>query len=374
MPNEPIFVTRPFIPPLSEFEPYLKEIWQNKWLTNKGPFHDKLENELCNYLGVKHICLFTNGTLALITALQALEIKGEVITTPFSFVATSHSLLWNGITPVFCDIDETTCNLDPEKIEALITPLTSAILPVHVYGTPCEIQAIDAIAKKHHLNVIYDAAHAFGVKQHDVSIVNAGDLSILSFHATKIFNTFEGGAIVCHSPEMKQRIDYLKNFGFADEVTVIGPGINAKMNEIQSAFGLLHLKYMDAIIQEREEINLLYREELMNVKGVQFFKDKEHTRLNRSYIPILIEEAHYGHSRDDVYTMLKENNIFSRRYFYPLITTFSPYNQLPGTQTGLLPIAEKMASEILCMPIYNGLEKNTIKEICQLIINYAEQE
>jgi dTDP-4-amino-4,6-dideoxygalactose transaminase len=367
--NEPIYVTRPFMPSLDEFEPYLKEIWQSKWLTNQGPFHDKLEQALCAYLGVKHISLFANGTLALITALQALEIKGEVITTPFSFVATTHALWWNGITPVFSDIEENNCNLDPNKIEASITEKTSAILPVHVYGNPCDIESIQQIADRNKLKVIYDAAHAFGVKYKGSSICNAGDLSILSFHATKIFNTFEGGAIVCHTLEMKQKIDYLKNFGFADEVTVVRPGINAKMNEFQAAFGLLHLKYMNKIILERKSISELYKKNLKQIKGVHVFNETPLAEFNYSYFPILIDTLEYGLERDELYNLLKENNIFTRRYFYPLISSFAPYNSFPGANPSFLPVAHVIAKKVLCLPTFSGLAEDDICMICSIISN-----
>jgi len=334
-----ITVTRPFLPPLDEFVPYLEQIWENKWLTNNGPFHQQFEQKLMEYLGVPFISVFTNGTLALLTALQALEIKGEVITTPYSFVATAHSLLWNGITPVFTDVEDVFGNLDPQRIESAITDRTSAILPVHVYGNPCNHFEIEKIAKKNNLKLIYDAAHCFGVKENGVSIANYGDLSILSFHATKVFNTFEGGAIISHSREMKQKIDDLKNFGFRDETTVIAAGINAKMNELQAAFGILHLKYIDETIVKRKEIAELYRMELQYVDGIRILNDIPNIHHNYSYFPIFIDTKKYGKSRDTLYELLKDKGIYTRKYFYPLISELPLYSNLPTSNRANLPIA-----------------------------------
>ncbi len=362
-----VFVTQPSLPPLEEFTPYLKEIWASKWLTNNGKFHKELEAALCEYLGVKHICLFSNGTLALITALQALRITGEVITTPFSFVATTHSLWWNNIKPVFVDIETHTFNLDPEKIEAAITPQTTAILPVHVYGNPCNIEAIQTIADTYNLKVIYDAAHAFGVQINGNSILNFGDLSVLSFHATKVYNTFEGGAIVCHDEKMKRHIDDLKNFGFRGETTVVAPGINAKMNEIQAAFGLLQLKYVDEAIAKRKVIAEIYREGLKNISGIDFMNDLVNVKHAYSYFPILIDESQYGICRDTLYAQLKEQNIFSRRYFYPLISNFPTYKGLSSALPANLKIANEIAENILCLPIYPDLEIEKVNEIIGLI-------
>lgn len=362
-----IYVTSPYLPPLKEFYPYLEEIWKNKWLTNNGPFHQELEKALCDYLGVKYISLFSNGTLALITALQALRITGEVITTPFSFVASTHSLWWNGIKPVFCDIEPDFFTLDPKKIESAITPQTTAILPVHVYGNPCNIEIIQKISDTYGLKVIFDAAHAFGVKIGDKSIMNFGDLSVLSFHATKVYNTFEGGAIVCHDENTKKRIDFLKNFGFADEVTVVAPGINAKMNEVQAAYGLLQLKYIDNAILLRKEITELYKVLLKDTKGIRVMDQRNDVIYNYAYFPILVEEKTYGKSRDELYDLLKQNGIFSRRYFYPLISNFPTYKGLPSAQLSNLPIAEKISQNILCLPIYPDLEKDTIYRIAQII-------
>jgi dTDP-4-amino-4,6-dideoxygalactose transaminase len=348
------FVTQPFLPPLEEFVPYLESIWDSKWLTNAGPFHQQLEKAIAEYLGVKHIALFSNGTIALVTALQSLRITGEVITTPFSFVATAHSLLWNGIKPVFVDIDPVTFNLDPAKIEAAITPQTTAIMPVHVYGNPCDVDRIQKIADTYGLKVIYDAAHAFGVTREEGSVLSHGDLSVLSFHATKVFNTFEGGAIVCPDAKTKQRIDYLKNFGFADELTVVAPGINGKMNEVQAAFGLLQLKYVDSAILRRQEIDAYYRNALANVAGITVPHHPSSTRHNYSYFPILVE-LDYPLSRDGLYDLLKANDIFARRYFYPLISEFPMYRSMPTASASNLAVAHHVAAKVICLPIYPDL-------------------
>lgn len=352
--DKPIYVTQPFLPPLDEFIPYLEEIWESKWLTNAGPFHQKFEKKLCEYLGVEYLALFANGTLALVTALQTLRITGEVITTPFSFVATAHSLLWNKIKPVFVDIDPVTLNLDPEKIEAAITPHTTAIMPVHVYGTPCDIVKIQKIADMYDLKIIYDAAHAFGVKYKGESILKYGDLAILSFHATKVFNTFEGGAIICPDLKTKNRINDLKNFGFHDEVTVVAPGINGKMNEVQAAFGLLQLKYYSETIQRRHEIDAIYREELANIRGIRFLAHHPDATFNGSYFPIFVEK-NYPLKRDDLYELLKSRNIFARRYFYPLISSFPMYRGLASALPERLPIATMVSEQVLCLPIYPAL-------------------
>lgn len=367
MKNEIIHVTRPFLPPLEEFIPYLQQIWENKWLTNNGPLHQQLEKELADYLGVKYISLFSNGTLALITALQALSITGEVITTPFSFVATTHSLWWNKITPVFIDIEPDFLNLDPAKIEAAITPKTTAIMPVHVYGNPCKIDEIQKIADKYKLKVIYDAAHAFGVKNNGISILNSGDLSVLSFHATKIYSTIEGGAIVSHSEEMKRHIDNLKNFGFRGETVIEEPGINAKLNEVQAAYGLLQLKYIDNFITIRKSITERYRILLSEIPGIRFLNDMQNTIHVFSYFPVVIDEQIYGMSRDDLYEKLKANNIFSRRYFFPLISNLYPYRTLPSSDPDNLSIANKIAQQILCLPIYVELSFEQIDKIVNIM-------
>lgn len=362
-----ITVTQPSIPPLEEFIPYLQQIWDNKWLTNNGPLHQQLEKELADYLGVKYISLFSNGTLALISALQALNITGEVITTPFSFVATTHSLWWNKIKPVFVDVEPEYLNLDPAKIEAAITDKTTAIMPVHVYGNPCKMDEIQRIADKHGLKVIYDAAHAFGVKINGNSVLNYGDLSVLSFHATKVFSTIEGGAIICHTEEMKHHIDNLKNFGFRGETVVEEPGINAKLNELQAAYGLLQLKYVDGFIARRKEITRLYREQLRDVDGVSFMNDIDGVTHGYSYFPILINEKVYSMSRDELYEKLKQNNIFARRYFYPLISSFEPYRELLSASKNNLQIATKAAEDVLCLPIYVELESEMVQQIINII-------
>jgi len=365
--NKNIYVTQPSLPNLEQYTELLKKIWDSKILTNNGIFHQEFEKELCKYLKVDNISLFANGTLALITALQTLRITGEVITTPYSFVATTHALHWNGITPVFCDINENDCNINPDKIESLITPRTTAIMPVHVYGNPCDNEKIQRIADVYGLKVIYDAAHAFGVEKNNKSILNWGDLSILSFHATKTFNTVEGGAIVCKETKMKQRIDFLKNFGFADETTVVGYGINAKMNELIAAYGLLQLKNIDENIKKRQQKVTLYRELLKNIDGIRFFNDIENVKHNYTYFPIFIDKNKFGKSRDDVYNKLKENNIYARRYFYPLISQFNAYKELPTATKENLPVATRITEQVLCLPLYAELEDENIERICKYI-------
>ena len=364
--HEPLYVTRPYMPPLAEFIPYLEQIWQNRQLTNAGPFHQQFERELANYLGVEHLALFANGTLALVTALQALRITGEVITTPYSFVATAHSLLWNGIKPVFVDIDSVTLNLDPEKIEAAITPQTTAILPVHVYGRPCGVERIQRIADIYGLKVIYDAAHAFGVNENGGSLLRHGDLSVLSFHATKVFTTFEGGAIVCADAKMKARIDHLKNFGFADEVTVVAPGINAKMNEVQAAFGLLQLRHIDEALAGRQRVDALYRELLKDVPGIHCVPHPDSERHNHSYFPILVS-SEYPITRDALYEKLRDHSIFARRYFYPLISDFPMYRALPSATHANLANAKSAAEAVLCLPIYPDLSMQDITMVTNFI-------
>ncbi len=365
----PIMVTQPDLPPLEEFQDYLKQIWESKRITNNGPFHRQLEKELCEYLGVKNISLFSNGTLALVTALQALKIRGEVITTPYSFVATTHSLWWNNIKPVFVDVDPVYGNIDPEKIEAAITPRTTAILPVHVYGNPCNMEAIEQIAETYNLKVMYDAAHAFGVKYKGQSVLNFGDMSVLSFHATKVFNTFEGGAIVCHDEKTKRHIDDLKNFGFRGETTVVAPGINAKMNEVQAAMGLLQLKYIDKNIAKRRDIARQYRQLLHNIPGLRFMEDMPEVQHCHSYFPVFIDEEKFRISRDVLYEKLKEHNIYGRRYFYPLISQFPTYRGLDSAQTGKMPVAEKVTEEVICLPIYPELGIENIRLISRIIKN-----
>ena len=365
-PNKPILVTQPSLPNLKDFTEKLEDIWESKWLTNNGKFHQEFEQKLADYLGVKYVSLFSNGTLALITALQTLRITGEVITTPYTFVATTHALHWNRIKPIFCDIDPIYGNIDTNKIESLITPETTAILPVHVYGNPTEMEKIQKIADTYGLKVIYDAAHAFGVEKNGESILNFGDLSILSFHATKTFNTIEGGAIICHDKKTKKRIDFLKNFGFADEVTVVAPGINAKMNELQAAYGILQLKTIAEQIEKRKHIADKYRNSLSKIKGITFVNDIENIKHNYAYFPIYVEKD-YPLKRDELYQKLKDNNIFARRYFYPLISNMPTYKSLPSSNKNNLPQANLLANKVICLPIYPDLEIENIEFICNLL-------
>lgn len=364
--DEPIYVTKPFLPPLEELLPYLESIWENRILTNSGPFHQELEQALCDFLGVKYISLFANGTLALVTALQALRITGEVITTPYSFVATSHALHWNDIKPVFADIDSKTLNLDPEKIEAAITSHTTAILPVHVYGEPCDVDSIQKIADNYNLKVIYDAAHAFGVKNQRGSILKHGDLSILSFHATKVFNTFEGGAIISPTSKMKQHIDHLKNFGFVDETKVVAPGINSKMSELNSAIGLLQLKYIEQVINKRKKVDEHYRHLLGDLDAIDCIEHSSETIANYAYFPIIVHPE-YPMTRDELFECLREHQIFARRYFYPLISDFSMYRGLQSAKGDNLTVARQTADKVICLPIYPDIEKEVVEKICRII-------
>ena len=363
-----ITVTAPLLPDLDKLNEELKKIWESKWITNNGSYHKELENALCEYLNVPYISLFTNGTLPLITALQALRITGEVITTPYSFVATTHALWWNGIKPVFVDVDPNTGNLDPEKIEAAITPQTTAIMPVHVYGQPCRTKEIQDVADKYGLKVIYDAAHAFGVEINGESILNAGDMSTLSFHATKVYNTIEGGALVMHDAKTKQRIDYLKNFGFANEVEVVAPGINSKMDEIRSAYGLLNLKLVDHAIKARHQVAMQYRNALRDVKGIRYWEDTSGVRHNYSYFPIFVNAEEYGMTRDELYFKMKSHNVYGRRYFYPLISTFSTYRGLDSARIENLPIAHRLASSVICLPIHHALTDQDVHKVIGEIV------
>lgn len=368
MENKQITVTSPLLPDLKEFNKFLQEIWDSKWITNNGYFHQELEKALCEYLKVPYVSLFTNGTLPLITALQALRVTGEVITTPYSFVATTHALWWNGIKPVFVDIDPRTCNLDPEKIEAAITPKTTAIMPVHCYGKPCDTKAIQSIADKYGLKVIYDAAHAFGVEVDCESILKAGDMSTLSFHATKVYNTIEGGALIMRDEQTKKRIDYLKNFGFAGETTVVAPGINSKMDEARAAYGLLNLGQVDQAISSRHRVADRYRETLREVEGVTFFDDIPGVRHNYSYFPIFIDAEKYGMTRDELYFKMKENKVLGRRYFYPLISTFSTYRGLESSNPRHLPVATKIADKVICLPMHHELSEDDITRVLEVIL------
>lgn len=368
MDNKMITVTSPLLPDLKAFTEDLQKIWNSKWITNNGSFHKQLEAALADYLGVPYVSLFTNGTLPLITALQALRITGEVITTPYSFVATTHALWWNGIKPVFVDIDPKTGNIDPEKIESAITPKTTAIMPVHVYGKPCDTRRIQEIADQYGLKVIYDAAHAFGVKVDGESILKAGDMSTLSFHATKVYNTIEGGAMIMHDAQTKKRIDYLKNFGFANEVTVVGPGINSKMDEMRAAYGLLNLKQVDAAIEARHQVAIKYREALRDVEGITFFDDMPGVKHNYSYFPIFVDAKKYGMTRDALYEKMKAANVLGRRYFYPLISDFSTYRGLESAQPENLPNAHQMAGSVICLPMHHALTDEDIQRILCCIV------
>lgn len=368
MEKKQITVTAPLLPDLEEFNTYLKEIWDSKWVTNNGQFHKQLEHDLAEYLGVPYVSLFTNGTLPLLTALQALRVTGEVITTPYSFVATTHCIWWSGCKPVFVDIDPETGNLDPEKIEAAITPKTTAIMPVHVYGKPCDTKRIQEIANKYGLKVIYDAAHAFGVKVDGESILNAGDMSTLSFHATKVYNTLEGGAMVMHDEVTKKRIDYLKNFGFAGEIEVIAPGINSKVDEVRAAYGILNLRQVDAAIEARHQVAIKYREALRGTDGISFMEDMPGVKHNYSYFPVFIDAEKYGMTRDELYFKMKDANVLGRRYFYPLISEFSTYRGLPSAAPENLPNAHKMADTVICLPMHHELSEGDMERILELVI------
>lgn len=368
MNNSQITVTSPLLPDLKELNALMQKIWDSKWITNNGSFHRQLEKQLAEYLGVPFLSLFTNGTLPLITALQAMRITGEVITSPYSFVATTHALWWNGIKPVFVDIDPKTGDMDPEKIEAAITPKTTAILPVHVYGKPCDTTAIQDIADKYGLKVLYDAAHAFGVKVNNISILNSGDMSTLSFHATKVYNTIEGGALVMHDEKTKKHIDYLKNFGFAGETEVVAPGINSKMDEVRAAYGLLNLKQVDWAIEKRHQVAIKYREALRKVEGITFFDEEQGVKHNYSYFPIFVDEKLYGKSRDELYFQMRDKNILGRRYFYPLISTFTTYRGLESAKPENLPNATKMAERVICLPMHHLLTEQDIQRILECIV------
>ena len=367
MNNKTITVTSPLLPNLDDFYQILQEIWDSKWITNNGQFHQQLEKALAEYLKVPYISLFTNGTLPLLTALQALRITGEVITTPYSFVATTHSIWWNGCKPVFVDIEESTCGIDPEKIEAAITPKTTAIMPVHCYGKPVNMDAIQAIADKYGLKVIYDAAHAFGVEVDGKSVLARGDMSTLSFHATKVYNTLEGGALIVKDEATKKRIDYLKNFGFAGETEVVAPGINSKVDEVRAAYGLLNLKQVDAAIEKRHQVAIRYREALRDVPGIRFFDDMPGVRHNYSYFPIFINAEEYGKTRDQLYFEMKEKGVLGRRYFYPLISTFSTYRGLPSAAPENLPVATKIANEVICLPMHHALSEEDVERVISIV-------
>lgn len=368
MNEKQITVTSPLLPDLEEFNAFLQEIWNSKWITNNGSFHKQLEKELAEYLKVPYISLFTNGTLPLLTALQALRVTGEVITTPYSFVATTHSIWWNGCKPVFVDIDPATGNIDPDAIEAAITNKTTAIMPVHVYGKPCDTKRIQDIADKYGLKVIYDAAHAFGVEVNGESILTAGDMSTLSFHATKVYNTLEGGALIMHDAETKKRIDYLKNFGFAGETEVVAPGINSKVDEVRAAYGILNLRQVNAAIEARRQVALKYREALRPVDGITFMDDMPGVKHNYSYFPIFVDAEQYGMTRDELYEKMRSHNVLGRRYFYPLISTFSTYKGLDSARPENLPNAHKMADSVICLPMHHDLSDEDINRVLELIV------
>lgn len=368
---EPILVTRPHLPPLDQFLPYLQSIWESRWLTNSGPFHQRLEAALADYLGVEHLALASNGTVALNLALKALEVEGEVITTPFSFVATAHSLLWNGNVPVFADIDAATCNLDPARIEAAITPRTRAIMPVHCYGTPCDVAGIEKIARAHGLTIIYDAAHVFGVRHRGRSLADYGDAATLSFHATKVFSTFEGGAVVCRTAEQKRRIELLRNFGFEDELTVSHLGVNGKMNEVQAAFGLLQLRNIDGFLERRRAIDAAYRRAFSGVPGIRFLPPIDGTTPNGAYFPIFVE-PNFPLSRNALYQRLKDGGIFGRRYFYPLISSMPMYRSMPSASADNLPVATMLAAQVLCLPIYPDLSSEDQSRVIQCVLTAAQ--
>ena len=371
MDNKQITGTAPLLPDLEDFNVLLKEIWDSKWITNNGSFHKRLESALCEYLKVPYISLFTNGTLPLLTALQALRVTGEVITTPYSFVATTHSIWWNGCKPVFVDIDPATGNIDPDKIEAAITPRTTAIMPVHVYGKPCDTKRIQKIADKYGLKVIYDAAHAFGVEVDGKSILNEGDMSTLSFHATKVYNTLEGGALVMHDADMKKRIDQLKNFGFTGEITVEAPGINSKVDEVRAAYGLLNLGLVDSAIEARHQAAIRYREGLRNIDGLTYMEDMPGVKHNYSYFPIFIDAEKFGMTRDELYFKMKEHNILGRRYFYPLISEFETYKGLPSSGRDNLPKAHQVADSVICLPMHHELSDDDLNRVISIVRNEA---
>lgn len=369
--DRPVYVTRPSLPPLDDFVDMLRQIWESRWLTNKGPFHERFEAELASYLGVEHVSLFCNGTIALQVGLQALRITGEVITTPFTFPATVHAIYWNHCTPVFCDVEPCTFTLDPDKIESLITPNTTAILPVHVYGNPCLVERLQSIADTYGLKLFYDAAHAFGVQMDGTSILQFGDLSMLSFHATKKFNTFEGGALITSDPKLKRRIDFLKNFGFADETTVVAPGSNGKMNELQAACGILQLAHIDEQTEMCRHLVDIYRERLADVPGIRFLEDTPGVVHNYCYFPILVDEAEYGVARDDLYLRLREANVYARRYFYPLVSEFPSYRGLPSASRSRLPAAHKVSESVICLPLYANLDDDAVSAICSGVADRA---
>jgi dTDP-4-amino-4,6-dideoxygalactose transaminase len=358
----------PLLPPAEEMAAALKEIWRKGQVTNFGAYHQALTEALQRYLHLPHITLFANGTLALMCTLKGLNITGEVITTPFTFAATAHALTWCGLSPQFVDIDPVTCTLDPSKIEEAIGPATSAILPVHVYGNPCNMKEIERIARVYNLRIIYDAAHAFGVEQNGESILKTGDASVVSFHATKVFTTIEGGAVACSDPSLQKRLDGLRNFGFDDETTIVLPGMNAKLDELRAACGWLSLKYVEQAIAKRKGVALRYREALREVEGISYIDDMSGVKHNYAYFPIFIDAVQYGCSRDELYTRLKEASIFCRRYFYPLLSQCAAYRDRapdPATHT---PVAVKRAGSVLCLPMHHNLTEEEVERVLQVVV------
>jgi len=365
--SDPIYVTRPLLPDLKEITIELQKIWDSKQLTNNGPKHQELEEEIRRSLKVPHISLFNNGTIALIVAVNSLRILGEVITTPFTFPATPHVLAWNGITPIFCDIDDKTMNIDATKIEQMMTPRTTAILAVHVFGTPCEIEPIQQVADRYGLKVIYDAAHAFNVEIAGTGIGNFGDISMFSFHATKLFHTAEGGALAFKDPNLKQRIELLKNFGIKNEEEVLMPGINGKMTEIQAALGLVNLRHLATERAKRAKIINTYIEYLSQVPGITISAVNGNMVHSYQYFIIRIDKNKFGISRDELYEKLRSYNVFSRKYFYPLCSDYACYKNIPSAALSNLPVAHKIVMEVLCLPLYGGLEISSVEKICEII-------
>lgn len=371
--DEPIYVTRPLLPDLKEVYRELEKIWASKWLTNSGPEHQVFEGEIRRRLMVANVSLFNNGTIALLVAINSLSLKGEVITTPFTFPATPHSLFWNGITPVFCDIDEKSMTIDPDKVEQMVTPRTTAILGVHVFGAPCNIERIQEIADRHGLRVIYDAAHAFDTQVNGTGIGNFGDISMFSFHATKLFHTAEGGALTCKDTDLKRRIDLLKNFGIKNEDEVVMPGINGKMSEMQAALGLVNLRYLEAEREKRKRVIDTYARCLRDTEGIRLNELPSNVRNSYQYFVIRIEQKRFGISRDEVCKRLREYNVYARKYFYPLCSDYPCYKNLPSTDPANLLVAKRVVNEVLCLPLYGELALSTAERICEIIRGFRNQ-
>jgi len=365
--KEPIYVTRPLLPSIKDYKKRIEDIWESQWITNNGQQHQELENKLQDYLKVDNLSLINNGTIALQIALKSLDLKGEVITTPFTFAATPHSISWNCLKPVFCDIDPETLNIDPDKIEDLITDKTSAILAVHVFGTPCDVDKIQKIADKYGLKVIYDGAHAFGTEINGTAIGNFGDITMYSFHATKLFNTIEGGALACNDKKLKEKIDLFKNFGIKNENEVVTIGTNGKMNEFQAAMGLEVLKEVDDERKKREEIKQVYYNKLKDIEGINFIHDINNVKNSYQYLVIRINKDKFGFSRDELYEKLKEYNVYTRKYFYPLCSNYDCYNGFNSATKENLPVANKVVNETLSLPFYGDLGKEKTIKICNFI-------